>query len=360
MVVIGDARGSRMKAMNQYVRGCAPTTHIPRSSRMYHRYDDEEAKKKRRKNQRQWKGRREEAVAAAAAAAVAHPFVEGSGAGAGAGAGGGAVRRMRTRSRGVHVAAAASRVRESMRIGEDGKEKGRRRRLCSVFFQHTGYVENGARGSWASTRASASGDEAVGVQAEVLTRESLVAYVRSGCKPRSKWRIGTEHEKFGFYFEDSKRPLEYATIATLLEKISKNFEWDPIMENGRIIGLRQGGQSVTLEPGGQFELSGAPLETIHLTCAEVNSHLYQVRTHKTCTFTEKRILVIRMGAGTRRACALRWMQRGSSAGCLVSVHPCDEVMRGCNDALGGRAHGESERGEACSMAASKRMGWTLL
>ena len=121
----------------------------------------------------------------------------------------------------------------------------------------------------------------------MLTRESLVAYVRSGCKLRSKWRIGTEHEKFGFYFEDSKRPLDYATIATLLEKISKNFEWDPIMENGRIIGLRQGGQSVTLEPGGQFELSGAPLETIHLTCAEVNSHLYQVRTHKTCTLTEK-------------------------------------------------------------------------
>lgn len=142
-----------------------------------------------------------------------------------------------------------------------------RRRRCAAGGR--------ARPAAAGARASAAGEK--GVEVEALTRESLVAYVRSGCKPRSKWRIGTEHEKFGFYFEDSKRPLEYATIATLLESIAKNFEWDPIMEKDSIIGLRQGGQSVTLEPGGQFELSGAPLETIHLTCAEVNSHLYQVR-----------------------------------------------------------------------------------
>ena len=120
-----------------------------------------------------------------------------------------------------------------------------------------------------------SSSSTTGEEEEALTRDALVAYVRSGCKPRTQWRIGTEHEKFGFY-RSSKAPLTYETIAYLLRALESNYEWSPIMEGENIIGLRQGGQSVTLEPGGQFELSGAPLETIHLTCAEVNSHLYQV------------------------------------------------------------------------------------
>ncbi len=89
-------------------------------------------------------------------------------------------------------------------------------------------------------------------------------------------RIGTEHEKLGFNLKDNSR-LNYDQIAQLLRKLEARFGWQPIMEDGRIIGVQMDGQSVTLEPGGQFELSGAPVETIHKTCAEVNCHLYQVR-----------------------------------------------------------------------------------
>lgn len=109
-----------------------------------------------------------------------------------------------------------------------------------------------------------------------LTKDDLVAYVASGCKPRDQWRIGTEHEKLGYNVADTKR-LTYEQIAGLLTGIKERFGWDPIIEDGKIIGLTQAGQSVTLEPGGQFELSGAITETLHQTCAEVNSHLYQVR-----------------------------------------------------------------------------------
>ncbi len=89
-------------------------------------------------------------------------------------------------------------------------------------------------------------------------------------------RIGTEHEKLGFNLEDNSR-MSYDQIAQVLRKLESRFGWQPIVEDGRIIGVALDGQSVTLEPGGQFELSGAPVETIHRTCAEVNSHLYQVR-----------------------------------------------------------------------------------
>ncbi|KAG2425992.1 hypothetical protein HXX76_013363 [Chlamydomonas incerta] len=111
---------------------------------------------------------------------------------------------------------------------------------------------------------------------EPLLKQELVDYLKSGCRPRSAWRIGTEHEKLGFNLADNSR-LNYDQIAQLLRKLEARFGWEPIMEDGRIIGVQMEGQSVTLEPGGQFELSGAPVETIHKTCAEVNSHLYQVK-----------------------------------------------------------------------------------
>ncbi|XP_021713621.1 glutamate--cysteine ligase, chloroplastic-like [Chenopodium quinoa] len=114
------------------------------------------------------------------------------------------------------------------------------------------------------------------VSAEPLTREDLVRYLMSGCKPKENWRIGTEHEKFGFEIE-TLRPMKYEQIAELLNSIAERFDWDKVMEGDYIIGLKQGKQSISLEPGGQFELSGAPLETLHQTCAEVNSHLYQVK-----------------------------------------------------------------------------------
>jgi len=109
-----------------------------------------------------------------------------------------------------------------------------------------------------------------------LPKEDLVDYIASGCKPRSAWRIGTEHEKLGFNLSDNSR-MSYDQIEKLLQRLQNRFGWEPIMEAGKIIGVSLDGQSVTLEPGGQFELSGAPVESLHRTCAEVNSHLYQVK-----------------------------------------------------------------------------------
>lgn len=114
----------------------------------------------------------------------------------------------------------------------------------------------------------------------------LVAALESGCKPPSAWRIGTEHEKFGFYLPDrggdpalALRPPPYAGergIAALLEGIGA-LGWNRIEEHGQLIGLSRDGASVTLEPAGQLELSGAPLETIHQTCCETMRHLDDVR-----------------------------------------------------------------------------------
>ncbi|KAL7183019.1 hypothetical protein ACSBR1_041667 [Camellia fascicularis] len=131
------------------------------------------------------------------------------------------------------------------------------------------------QGHRAIVNASPPTEDAV-IATEPLTKEDLVAYLASGCKPKEKWRIGTEHEKFGFESE-TLRPMKYEQIAELLNGIAERFDWDKIMEDDNIIGLKQGKQSISLEPGGQFELSGAPLETLHQTCAEVNSHLYQVK-----------------------------------------------------------------------------------
>ncbi|CAA7060159.1 unnamed protein product [Microthlaspi erraticum] len=115
------------------------------------------------------------------------------------------------------------------------------------------------------------------VATEPLTKEDLIAYFASGCKPKEMWRIGTEHEKFGFEVK-TLRPMKYEQITSLLNGIAERFGWDKVMENGRTIGLKQGMQNISLEPGGQLELSGAPLETLHQTCDELNSHLYQVKT----------------------------------------------------------------------------------
>ncbi|MEL6585087.1 MAG: glutamate--cysteine ligase [Pseudomonadota bacterium] len=108
----------------------------------------------------------------------------------------------------------------------------------------------------------------------------LAAYLEAGCKPREDWRIGTEHEKFGFC-QDSLAPLPYdgpRSIKAVLEGLRDRFDWAPLDEGGKIIGLVKGGANISLEPGGQLELSGAPLETIHQTCDEVNDHLREVQT----------------------------------------------------------------------------------
>jgi glutamate--cysteine ligase len=109
----------------------------------------------------------------------------------------------------------------------------------------------------------------IGKKAELIER------LARGAKPAADWRVGTEHEKVVFT-RDGFLPVAYegdAGIRALLEGIGQRYGWDPIVEADKIIGLKKGMASVSLEPGGQFELSGAPLETIHQTCAEITTHL---------------------------------------------------------------------------------------
>jgi glutamate--cysteine ligase len=110
-------------------------------------------------------------------------------------------------------------------------------------------------------------------------RHQLVEALSSGNKPLEAWRIGTEHEKFGFRHDDL-RPLTYdgpQGIEAMLDGLTR-FGWAPVLEKGKVIALTRDNASVSLEPAGQLELSGAPLETIHDTCCETMSHLREVKT----------------------------------------------------------------------------------
>ena len=109
--------------------------------------------------------------------------------------------------------------------------------------------------------------------------DQLAEYLAQGCKPKDQWRIGTEHEKFG-YCKDTLRPLPYdgeRSVRAILEGLRDDFGWSPLFEGGNIIGLEKDGANISLEPGGQLELSGAPLVCIHETCDEVNWHLRDVQ-----------------------------------------------------------------------------------
>ena len=115
----------------------------------------------------------------------------------------------------------------------------------------------------------------------ITSTDELVAYLAAGSKPEDKFRIGTEHEKFPFFRAD-KSPVPYfgdAGIKTILDTMQARTGWEPIMDAGNIIGLGgpDGMGAISLEPGGQFELSGAPLENLHDTCKETNQHLALVR-----------------------------------------------------------------------------------
>jgi glutamate--cysteine ligase len=113
----------------------------------------------------------------------------------------------------------------------------------------------------------------------IETKSQLIGHIAAGEKPEDQWRIGTEHEKFGFALKDHA-PLPYEndgpSVRKLLEGLTR-FGWETVEENGKPVALKRDGGSITLEPGGQFELSGAPLETLHETCREVNGHLREVR-----------------------------------------------------------------------------------
>jgi glutamate--cysteine ligase len=115
----------------------------------------------------------------------------------------------------------------------------------------------------------------------IETRDELVAWFEAGCRPKAQFRAGTEHEKFAFTI-DHRRPVPYEgrrSIRGLLEGLQRMLGWEPIMEGDNIIGMFDvtGGGAISLEPGGQFELSGAPVETVHQTAAELIAHLSQLR-----------------------------------------------------------------------------------
>ena len=112
----------------------------------------------------------------------------------------------------------------------------------------------------------------------ITDKRQLVAFIAAGAKPRERWRIGTEHEKFVFR-RDDLRPVGYdgpSGIRALLEGLMR-FGWEPVYDADNLIGLKGGEATVSLEPGGQFELSGAPLDNLHQTCAEVQQHLKQLQ-----------------------------------------------------------------------------------
>ncbi len=113
----------------------------------------------------------------------------------------------------------------------------------------------------------------------IESKAQLVEYLEAGCKPTDDWRIGTEHEKFAFRTDDL-RPLPYNGNPGIREFLTamQRFGWDPVTEHDQVIALtRPDGSNITLEPGGQVELSGAPLSTLHQTCEEVQEHLRQIR-----------------------------------------------------------------------------------
>jgi len=111
----------------------------------------------------------------------------------------------------------------------------------------------------------------------ITSTRQLAAWFAQGSKPRAAWRIGTEHEKFGFRRQGhAAPPYEPTGIKAMLEGLQAK-GWAPILDGANVIGLKKGEGSVSLEPGGQFELAGAPMADLHATLAELDAHLDEVR-----------------------------------------------------------------------------------
>jgi len=145
--------------------------------------------------------------------------------------------------------------------------------------------------------------------APLTSKAQLVEDLETGCTPPADWLIGTEHEKFAYDLSDS-RPLPYEGvpgIRGLLEGMQR-FGWDPVSEGENVIALKSNdGGSVTLEPGGQFELSGAAVETLHMTCKEVNQHLDQVK--EVCAEIGAGVIGLGFNPKWRRE-DVHWMPKG--------------------------------------------------
>ena len=116
------------------------------------------------------------------------------------------------------------------------------------------------------------------VAAPIEDRRQLIDYFAGGEKAKERWRIGTEHEKFVFCTQDFHAPSydERGGIRDLLDGLTQ-FGWKPVTEGGNVIALSGPDGTVSLEPAGQLELSGAPLENLHETCNETGRHLEQVK-----------------------------------------------------------------------------------
>ena len=133
---------------------------------------------------------------------------------------------------------------------------------------------------------------------EIISTEQLVEWFKLGNKKKEDWKVGTEHEKFAYNYikEDNFfRPVAYESkngIESFLKEISK-YGWNEVHEEGKIVALKKSNQSITLEPGGQIELSGAPLEDIHSACKETNEHLKLVKE------VGKKLNITMLGLGSR-------------------------------------------------------------
>ena len=112
----------------------------------------------------------------------------------------------------------------------------------------------------------------------IESRDDLLAVFAGGAKPRENWRIGTEHEKFVYRTADHRAPSydESGGIRDLLMGLTE-YGWKPIVEGGNVIALSGPDGNISLEPAGQFELSGAALQNLHQTCAEAARHLDQCK-----------------------------------------------------------------------------------
>lgn len=112
----------------------------------------------------------------------------------------------------------------------------------------------------------------------IESRDQLIASFARGEKPSDRWRIGTEHEKFVYALGDHHAPSydEASGIRALLGELEQ-YGWEPVLEGGNVIAMTGADGSISLEPAGQFELSGAPLDNLHQTCAETGRHLQQVK-----------------------------------------------------------------------------------
>ncbi|MAU40774.1 MAG: glutamate--cysteine ligase [Kordiimonas sp.] len=127
--------------------------------------------------------------------------------------------------------------------------------------------------------ASTGAQSALSPEGVIEGKDQLIDYIAAGEKPRGAWRIGTEHEKFGFRMDD-RQPLTYEGargVRAILEAMRDRYNWVPIMEGDYIIGLKKEDRSISLEPGGQLELSGGLLDNLHQSCAEVQEYQMQVR-----------------------------------------------------------------------------------